>query len=60
MGIIPNEQISRYLHQRVSELFLLTYAGHILSGSFLENEEDGEPVICVRRRTIIRGRSDRW
>ena len=28
VGIIPNEQISRYLHQRLSELFLLECAGH--------------------------------
>ena len=28
VGIIPSEQIHRNLHQRLSELFLLEYAGH--------------------------------
>ena len=28
VGIIQNAHIIRYLHQRLSELFLLDYAGH--------------------------------
>ena len=28
VGIVSNAQISRNLHQRLSDLFLLVYAGH--------------------------------
>ena len=49
VGIIPNEQISRDLHQRLSEQFFLEYTDHIehlyWSFFFFENEQDGEPVI---------------
>ena len=48
VGIVPTEQISRDLHQRLSDLFLLEYAGpteHILTGSLVDNEKHGEPIM---------------
>ena len=47
VGIIPDEQTSRDLHQRLSEPFLLEHAGilNILTGSHLEDEQDGDTVI---------------
>ena len=53
---IPNEQIRRDLHQRVSELFLCKYAGYSEHPDWQssEHEQDEDPVILRDEETIPR------